>query len=65
MQQAVQPETINIQWIWSEFTGKLSEFLLDFFGNPHIKDAFHQRLNREEMGIDVLQISHGLLQRIC
>ncbi len=64
MQQTIQPETINIQWIGSQFTSKLAEFLLDFFRNSHIKNTLHQRLDRKEMGIDVLEISHGLLQRI-
>ena len=64
MQQAIEPQTVHIQWIRSQLTGQLAELLLNFFGNAHIKDPFHQGLNREQMGVDVLQISDGLLETI-
>ena len=64
MKQAVQPQPIHIQGVRSQFTRQFPEFLLDLFGNAHIEDPLHQSLNREQMGIDVLQISHRLLKRI-
>ena len=64
MQQTVETQPVCIQWIRSELTGEFTEFLLDFLGNANIKNALHQCLNREEMGVDVFHISHGLLKRI-
>ena len=64
MQQSVQTQPIDIEGIRRQFAGKFTEFLLDLLGDPHIEDAFHQGLDGEQMCIDVLQISHGLMQRI-
>ena len=64
MQQAIEPQTVHIQRIWSQLTGQLAELLLNFLGNAHIKDPLHQGLNREQMSVDVLQISDGLLETI-
>ena len=65
MQQAVQPQTVHVEWVRSQFTGELLEFLLDFLRNTNVKHAFHQGFNREQMGIDVLKVSHGLLKSIA
>ena len=64
MQQSVQPQTINIEGIRSQLAGKLAEFLFDLFGNTHIKNTFHQGFDRKQMGVDVFEIRHGLLERI-
>ena len=64
MQQAVQPQTINIEGIRSQLAGKLAEFLFDLFWNTHIKDPLHQCFDREQMGVDVFE-RHGLLKTIA
>ena len=64
MQQTVEPQPIHIQWVGSQLTGQFAEFLLDFFRDAHVKHPFHQRLNREQMSVDVLQICNGLLEGI-
>ena len=65
MQQTIEPQTVHIQRIGSQLTGQFSELLLDFFRYAHIEHPFHQGLDREQMGIDVLQISNGLLEGIA
>ena len=64
MQQAVEPQTVHIQWIRSQLPGQFAELLLDFLRDTHIKDPFHQGFDREQMGIDVLKIGNGLLDGI-
>ena len=64
MQQAIEPQTVHIQRVRSQLTGQFAELMLDFFRDAHIKNPFHQRLDREQMGIDVLQIGNGLLDGI-
>ena len=65
MQKAVEPQTVHIQRVRSQLTGQFAELLLDFLGDAHIKHALHQGLDREEMGVDVLQIGNGLLECIA
>ena len=64
MQQAVEPHTVHIQGVWSQLTSQFAELLLDFLWDAHIKNPFHQCLDREQMGVDVLQIGNGLLDGI-
>ena len=64
MQQTVQSETIHIQRVRGKLTSQLSEFLFDLLWYAHIKHALHQGLNGEQMSIDVLQISDGLLNGV-
>ena len=64
MQQTVQPQTVCIERVRRELTGKLAKFLLDVFRNTHIKNSLHQRFDGKQMRVDVFQISHGLLQGI-
>ena len=62
MQQAVQPQAVHIQRVWSQLTGQFAELLFDLLRDANIKHTFHQGLDREQMGVDVLQISNGLLK---
>ena len=64
MQEAIEPESIHIEWIRSELTCKLFKFLLHRFRHPHIKDALHQDLDGEQVGIDGFQVTEGLSQLI-
>ena len=64
MQQTVQAQTISVERIGSQLTRKLAKFLLDVFRYTHIEDALHQRFDREQMGVDVFQISHRLLKSV-
>jgi len=64
VQQAIQSQTIGIEGVRCQFPGKFTELLLDFLGHAHIKDALHQCFDREEMSVDVLHISHRLLERV-
>ena len=64
MQEPIQAQTIGIEGIGSQFAGHFPEGLLHLFGHPHIKDALHQGLNREQVGVDIFQIAHGLLNRV-
>ena len=52
MQKPVEPQPIHIQRIGSEFAGQFLELLLNSFWDAHIKNALHQHLNGEEVGID-------------
>ena len=61
MQQAVKAQTIGIQRIGGQLTRNLPELVFHGLGNAHIKDALHQRFDREEMGVDVLKVADGLL----
>ena len=61
MQQAVQTQAIGIQRIRGQLTGNLTELVFHGLRNAHIKDALHQRFDREEMGVDVLEVADGLL----
>jgi hypothetical protein len=63
VEQPVQTQPIGIEGIGGELAGQLTEFLLNGLRNPYIKDALHQGLDREQMGIDVFQISDRLLHR--
>ena len=64
MQEAVQTQAVCIEGIRRKLTGYFTKFLLDFFRNANIKNAFHQRLNREKVRIDVFHVSHGLLESV-
>ncbi len=62
MQQTVEAEAIGVQRIGRQLTGDLAELLLNGLGNAHIKDALHQGLDREQVGVDVLEVADGLLE---
>ena len=64
MQQTVEAEAIGVQRIGRQLTGDLAELLLNGLGNAHIKDALHQGFNREQVGVDVLEVADGLLESI-
>ena len=64
MQEAVQTQTVCIEGIRRKLTSYFTKFLFDFFRNANIKNAFHQRLNRKKVRIDVLHVSHGLLESV-
>tara|TARA_Y100000589_G_scaffold166076_1_gene158040 strand:+ start:1252 stop:1521 length:270 start_codon:yes stop_codon:yes gene_type:complete len=64
VQQTVQSQTVGIEWVRCQFPGKFSKLLLNFLRHAHIKDALHQRFDREKMRVDVLHISHRLLKRV-
>ena len=64
MQQTVEAEAIGVQRIGSQLTGDLAELLLNGLRNAHIKDALHQGLDREQVGVDVLEVADGLLESI-
>ena len=64
MKQTIEPQTVHIQRIRSQLTCQFAELLLDFLRDAHVKHPFHQRLNREQMSVDVLQIGYGLLDGI-
>jgi hypothetical protein len=64
VEQAVEPQAIGIKWIWGKLASQFTKGLFHLVWHSHIKDALHQHLNREEVGIDVLQIQHRLLDRI-
>ncbi len=65
MQEAVEAQSISVEGIWCKLSSKFTELLFNLLRHPHIKDSLHQRLNREEMGIDVFKISDGLLNRLA
>lgn len=62
MQQTVEAEAIGVQRIGSQLTGDLAELLLNGLRNANIKDALHQGFNREQVGVDVLEVADGLLE---
>ena len=64
MQQAIQTQAISVEGVWGKLPGQLPKFLFNIVGHTHIKDALHQRFNRKEMGVDVFQISHRLMDGI-
>ena len=41
MKQAIKSQTVDIQWIRSQFTGQFAELLLNFLRYTHIKYTFH------------------------
>ncbi len=65
MQEAVEAQSISVEGIWCKLSSKFTELLFNLLRHPHIKDSLHQRLNREEMGIDVFKISDGLLNGLA
>lgn len=65
MQQPIETETISIERIGGKFASEFAELLLHLIRNTHIKDALHQNFDGEEMGRDVFQIGHGLLNTIA
>jgi len=64
VQQAVQTQAIGIERIGSELAGNLTELVFHRLGNAHIKDPLHEGLDGEQVGVDVLEIVNGLLERI-
>ena len=64
MQQAIQTKAISIERIGGKLTGQVPEFLFSVVWYAHIKAAFHQRFDGKQMGIDIFQISHRLMDRI-
>ena len=64
MQQSVQTQTIDIEGIGSQLTREFTEFPFDLLWNPHVENPLHQRFDGEQVGIDVLQIRHGLVKRV-
>jgi len=64
VQPAVEAQAIGIQRIRGQLTGNLPELVFHGLGNAHIKDVLHQRFDREEMGVDVLEVADGLLQSL-
>ena len=64
MQETIQTQAIGIEGVGSQLTGQLPEFLLDGLRHTHIKNALHQCLDGEEVGVDVFEVGHGLMQSI-
>ena len=64
MQQTIEPEPIDIEWIRSKLTCKLLKFLLHGFRYSDIKNALHQHLDGEQVGVDALQIAERLGQTV-
>ena len=64
MQKPIKTESVNVQGIWCELPGKLTEFLFNVLRDTDIKHTLHQGFDGEQMGIDVLEIRHGLMDRI-
>ena len=62
MQQTVEAEAIGVQRVGGQLTGDLAELLLNGLRNAHIKNALHQGLDREQVGVDVLEVADGLLE---
>ena len=54
VQQSIQTQTISIERVGGELTGKLPEFLFNIVGHTHIKNALHQRFDGEQVSIDIL-----------
>ena len=62
MQKPIETEPVNVQGSL-QLPGKLTEFLFNVLWDANIKHA-HQGFDGEQMGIDVLEIRRGLMDRI-
>ena len=64
MQQAIQTQAISVEGVWGKLPGQLPKFLFNIVRHTHIKNALHQRFDGKQMGIDIFQISHRLMDGI-